>query len=85
MIGFANLGKINEHLLDFEKSICGDQRETPALKPAKTMMVFMVQGLFNSVQFAYAQFPRTALTGELLYDPFWEAFIRSENCGIKVC
>ena len=56
MIGFTNLGEITEHLLVFEKQICGDQ---PHL--AKTMMVF------NSLQFAYAQFPCAELTGELSF------------------
>ena len=34
--------------------------------------------------FAYAQFLCTELTGELLYDPFWEAVMRIEYCGLKV-
>ena len=82
MVGFANLGDVNDHLLAFERSICNSETTTP--RPAKTMMVFMVRGLFNSLQFAYAQFPCAELTGELLYDPFWEAVMRIENCGLKV-
>ena len=82
MIGFANLGEINEHLLAFEHSMLSD--EPAPLSPAKTMMVFMVRGLFNSLQFPYAQFPCSELTGELLYEPFWEAVSRIENVGLKV-
>ena len=82
MIGFANLGDINDHLVQFEKCLMEDKPAPPQL--AKTMMVFMVRGLFSSLQFAYAQFPCAELSGELLYDPFWEAVRRVENCGLKV-
>ena len=82
MIGFANLGKINEHLLAFEHSMLSDEPAPPST--ARTMMVFMVQGLFNSLQFPYAKFPCSKLTGELLYEPFWQAVSRIENVGLKV-
>lgn len=84
LIGYANLGDINNHLfflIDFEQSI-NDQAEP---KFAKTMLVFMVRGMFNKLQFAYVQFPAVDLTGDLLYEPFWEAVRRIENCRLKVC
>jgi hypothetical protein len=80
MIGFANLGDINNHLIDFEQSI--SYHNSP--KFAKTMLVFMVRGLFSKLQFAYVQFPASDLSGDLLYEPFWEAVGRIENCGLKV-
>ncbi len=83
MIGYTNLGDINEHLLKFEKSL--SQLDSPAVPTfAKTMMVFMVRGLFSKLQFAYAQFPCAKLSGDLLYEPFWEAVGRLEVCGLKV-
>lgn len=82
MIGFANLGEINDHLIQFERSLQDDTPMRPQL--AKTIMVFMVRGLFSSLQFPYAQFPCAELSGELLYDPFWEAVRRVENCVLKV-
>jgi len=69
--------------MQFEKTLVENKPTSPQL--AKTMMVFMVHGLFSSLQFTYAQFPCAELTGELLYDPFWEAVRRVENCGFKVC
>ena len=48
------------------------------------MLVFMVRGLFSKLQFAYVQFPAHDLSGELLYEPFWETVGRLENCGLKV-
>ena len=83
MVGFANLGDINEHLVQFEKGLADDRPAAPQL--AKTMVVFMVRSLFSKLQFPYAQFPCASLSGELLYDPFWEAVRRVENCGLKVC
>ncbi len=44
----------------------------------------MVRGLFSKLQFAYAQFPCAKLSGELQYEPFWEAAGRLEVCGLKV-
>lgn len=80
LIGYANLGDINNHLVDFEQSF--SSQTTP--KFAKTMLVFMVRGLFNKLQFPYVQFPALTLTGDLMYDPFWEAVGRIEKCGLKV-
>ncbi|KAL5497202.1 hypothetical protein EMCRGX_G013628 [Ephydatia muelleri] len=48
------------------------------------MLVFMVRGMFTKLQFCYAQFPCSKLTGDQLYDLFWEAVGRIENCGLKV-
>lgn len=54
-------------------------------QPANTMLVFMIQGLFTSLQFAYAQFPSAELSDQMLYGTFWDAVMRVENCGLKVC
>ena len=78
MIGFCNLGNVNEHLLQFERSLSeGDDTSAFENSPklAKTMMVFMVRGLFSKLQFPYAQFPCADLSGEMLYEPFWEAVV----------
>ena len=82
LIGFSNLGEINTHLLAFENEINGSTAQEESL--AKTVMVLMVQGIFTKLQFAYAQFPVAKLTGDLLFDPFWEAISRLERLGLKV-
>ena len=51
---------------------------------ASTMMTFMVRGLFSRLEFPYAHFPGHNITGDLLYDPFWEAVMRLERLGFKV-
>ena len=83
--GFVNLGEMNEQLLDLENSLkCGNPSSSMR-QLASTMMVFMVKGLFSRLQFPYVQFPCNNLSGDLLYDPFWEAVSRIERCGLKVC
>ena len=51
---------------------------------AKTIMAFMVRGLFTPLRFAYAVFPCEKVTGELLVQPFWEAVYRLERMTFKV-
>ena len=51
---------------------------------ANSMLVLMVRGLFTHMQFPYAQFPCTALSGDMMFDPFWEAVCRLERCDFKV-
>ena len=80
IIGFCNLGDINSHLIALEKQ--GSKAQSPEL--AKSMLVFLVRGLFTNLSFPYAQFPCTALSGEHMYDPVWEAVSRLELCGFKV-
>lgn len=82
LTGFVDIGDINSHLLAFERSI--DQGTSSEETLATTMMVFMVQGLFSALSFAYVQFPCHSITGGLLFDPFWEAIYRLERLGLKV-
>ena len=52
---------------------------------ANSMLVFLVRGLFSKLVFPYVQFPCTALSGNQMYEPFWEVMKRLEFCGFKVC
>ena len=82
LVGLVNIGDTNSHLLEYERSL--QQFSTPRRPElAKTMMVFMVRGLFTSLRFAYAQFPCKNVTADLLFDPFWEAVYRLERCGLN--
>ena len=86
LIGFQNLGDINNHLLKYEASLTADHDDeclnTPPL--AKTMLVFMVRGLFTKLAFPYSQFACSSITGDLLFDPMWEAISRLERQDIRV-
>ena len=83
LIGFANLGNVSDHLAAERAAIEGSQDDQHPL--AKTMMVFMVKGLFTPLRFPYAQFPCTSVTGDLLFHPFWQAIFRLERMEFKVC
>ena len=80
LIGFTNLGDVNNHLISFERKV--DHTSLDDVPLAKSMMV---RGLFTTLQFPYSQFPCANVSGELLFDPFWEAVYRLERCGFKVC
>lgn len=82
LVGLVNLGEMNDHLIQFERQV---EHSTCDYEPlANSMVVIMVRGLFTHLQFPYAQFPCTSVTGDLLFDPFWEAVSRLERCGLKV-
>ncbi len=80
LIGFCDIGDINNHLLQVEKSTEEDPK--PAL--AKSMLVFMVRRLFGSLKFPYAQFSTKDISGDLLFQPFWDVVYHLEMCGFKV-
>ena len=82
LVGFANLGDTNNHLLQFEATLRGDSLQQQPL--AKSMLVLMVRGLFSKLAFPYVQFACASVTGDLLMDPVWEAISRLERQGIRV-
>jgi len=78
LVGFTNLGEMNEHLQKFEQSLEANDGNTQ--EPlAKSVLVMMVRGLFSQLQFPYAQFPCEAVSGDQLYNPFWNAVMRLER------
>ena len=82
LVGFCDLGDVVQQLHDFEEKLSSD---TPVRRPlAKTMMVFMVRGVFTSIKFPYAQFPMTSGTGYDLFPILWQAIDRLECNGVHV-
>lgn len=69
LIGFVDLGDVNNQLLAFEESI---EQENNSNSPvlANSMFTFMVKGLFTSFRHVYANFPCSSLKGDLLFQPF---------------
>ena len=84
LTGFMDLGDINSNLLALERSLSSPESTDQSPPLAKTMMTFMVKGLFTRLEYPYSYFPSLNLTGELMYDPFWEAVYRLERLGFKV-
>ena len=82
VVGFVDLGDINNHLQRFEHLINGKQSRIQ--HPAKSMFTIMVRGLFTKLRFPYAHFSCVNLTGEQITPLFWEAVYRVEWCELKV-
>lgn len=61
LTGFTNLGEINNHLVAYESQVAEDRVDGETL--AHSMLVIMVRGLFSRLEFPYAQFPCTDLSG----------------------
>ena len=82
LIGYTDLGEVNNHRLAFQLSFENPSAE-PA-RPAKSMLTFMVKGLFTNLKFPYVQFSCVKLTGDSLFQLFWEVVKRVERIGLKV-
>lgn len=82
LVGFVNLGEVNNHLIKFEDEIVGGEAELRQL--ASSMFVIMVRALFYNFDFPYVQFACSTLSGNLLMDPVWEAVFRLERMGFAV-
>ena len=80
LIGFVNLGETNNQLIEFEAALSSEEYQPLAT----SMLVFMVRGLFQKLNYPYAQFACSNLTGDLLFNPVWEAISRLERSGFHV-
>jgi hypothetical protein len=76
IVGFVNLGGINDELLHIEKD------DQPVV--AKQMLVLMVCGILFKLDFPYAHFSTCGITADLLYPIIWEAVRRLEANGLQV-
>ena len=81
-IGFVDVGDVNNALLDYERSINGENGRMVA----KYMLVFMVRGIFIKLNFPYAQYilhircstphqDHEQLLGELLWSQLQTSFV----------
>ena len=66
----TDLGEVNNHLLAFERSVASSS--TVQREPAKSMLTFMVKGLFTPHKFPYVHFSGTKTTGDNIFPLFWE-------------
>ena len=81
LLGFTDLGDVNNLLMKFGRSLKSD---APTESLSKSMLVLMVRGLFTRLQFPYAQFACSLVTGDQLFSPFWEGVWRLERCDFMV-
>ena len=80
IIGFINVGNVNNQLLELERLEDGKGNQCIA----KHLLVFMVRGLFLRLEFPYAQFPCSSLSGDIIFPLVWKCIERLESCGFKV-
>ena len=83
LLGFTDVGSINNFLTEFEQSLASDS-DIPFKALSKTMLVVMVRGLFINLQFPYAQFACSSVTGDQVFNPFWECVMHLKRCGFMV-
>ena len=79
IIGFTDLGDINNTLQKFEGMINDNE-----FNVAREMLVFMVRGLFIKLRFPYAQYPTQGITAGYLFPLVWEVVKHLECAGFKV-
>jgi len=72
LIGFTNLGNVNNHLLSFKWEV--DHMNLDGMPLVKLMMTFMAEGLFTSLQFPYAQFSVQIFQGSCCSIPSGKQF-----------
>ena len=82
VIGFVNMGNFNDQFLELEKACKAEKPQHP--KIAKQMLVFVVRGIFNNLEFPYTHFPTTDITSHCIKTLAWEAIRQLEFCGLKV-
>lgn len=81
IIGFVNLDEVNNQLLAPEQK---HLNASPQPQLATHMSVVMVCGILPNLEFAYAQFPCTSVTGDQLYSLVWGCVCHLEAAGFKV-
>ena len=69
LIGFTDLGDMNNSLEDIERK-CGLTEDETSSSVGTHMLAFMVRGLFTGLEFPYAHFPTQGCTGEELFPSF---------------
>ena len=83
LVGFINLGEINNHLLQFEDTLSTSRKPHEL---ASSMLVFIgyIRALFHKFNFPYAQFACANTSADLLVDPVLEAIFCLARQGLQV-
>ena len=81
VIGFVNLGGINDELLQLEREYMCENDRPPI---AKHFLVLMIRGIFLKLDFPFVHFGTETVTADLLYPIVWEAVCHIEASGLKV-
>ena len=81
VIGFVNVGEINNELHAMEQKFKEDGSHTPV---ANHLLVLMVRGIFFKFDFPFAHFGTASITADQLFPIIWEGIRQVESIGLKV-
>ena len=84
MIGFSDLGEINELLAKYERAYKPGEGEICHRPIAKCVVTFMIRGLFTSMKFVYSQFAAVSTKGAELFVLLWKVIERLTLLGFEV-
>ena len=84
VVGFVNLGEINNDLLRLENSICHQHKQCQPNAIATHLLVILVRGIFIKLNFPYAHFATEGITADILFPIVWEAVRQIEWLGLKI-
>ena len=80
LIGLTDFGEVTNKIMELEQHLkCGLSRPV-----AKTVLTFMVKGLFTDISFPYAYFPVTDVKGQDIFPLLWDTVERLTRLGIIV-
>jgi len=82
LVGYSDLGEINNVLLDYEQHLENSGRTPRPL--SKCMLVFMVRGLFTSLKFPYLQYPASSTKGADIFPLVRQAIKHLTRLGLCV-
>lgn len=84
LIGFQDLGDMNNLIAKYENQHNENEGMFLRRPLAKTMVVFMIRGLFTNLKFPYAQFPAASAKGDDLFPLLWKVILRLTRLELQV-
>lgn len=81
-IGFTNIENINNQVDQYEQYCANPSASTRNV--ATHMLLFMVRGIFSSLEYPFAQFATMGITADTLFPLVLGTVYHLEPCGLRV-
>ena len=81
LTGYSDIGEVNNLFTELEQDKKGSLSRRPL---AKSVLAFMVRGLFTSLKFPYVHFPTTSTTGAELFPILRKVISRLTRLGLQI-
>lgn len=85
MIGYCKLNEAEKEIHELEKALSDEATifdQTPPI--TKTMLCFMVRGIFSSVKEVVAAYGVNKLSTHFLHERHWNVVGKLESCGLEI-